>query len=261
MSSIEYELFTKWQREFILRKCIQKIKETGAYDYILIDAPPTLGGWVMNILCASDKVIIPVEASPWGMFGLANMFEFLNEVKQISPELEVAGIAVTKVDTRKNYYKQTMETLHELEDIHVFEQIIRVDSSIEWSQDNSIPVVEYKKSSRSAKEYTKISGGGNEIMSVGKESIRRAASAGAKRTTKTTAKTADTAAVKTTARTTTKTAAKTAAKATFEKKTVKKSVVSTQDTKKLEAVFVTENKNETVEGPVRIKEELPVYLL
>ena len=141
MSSIEYELFTKWQREFILRKCIQKIKDAGNYDYILIDAPPTLGGWVMNILCASDRVIIPVEASPWGMFGLANMFEFLNEVKQITPELEVAGIAVTKVDTRKSYYKQTMETLHELEDIHVFEQIIRVDSSVEWSQDNSIPVV------------------------------------------------------------------------------------------------------------------------
>ena len=156
MSSIEYELFTKWQREFILKKCIQKIKDAEIYDYILIDAPPTLGGWVMNILCASDKVVIPVEASPWGMFGLANMFEFLNEVKQISPELEVAGIAVTKVDTRKNYYKQTMETLHQLEDIHVFDQIIRVDSSIEWSQDNSIPVVEYKRSSRSAKEYMKL---------------------------------------------------------------------------------------------------------
>ena len=38
MSSIEYELFTKWQREFILRKCLQKIKDSGAYDYILIDA-------------------------------------------------------------------------------------------------------------------------------------------------------------------------------------------------------------------------------
>ena len=163
MSSIEYELFTKWQREFILRKCLQKIKESGMYDYILIDAPPTLGGWVMNILCASDKVIIPVEASPWGMFGLANMFEFLNEVRQISPELEIAGIAVTKVDTRKNYYKQTMETLHELEGIHVFEQIIRVDSSVEWSQDNSIPVVEYKRSSRSAKEYTKLA---EEVMKL-----------------------------------------------------------------------------------------------
>ncbi len=49
MSSIEYELFTKWQREFYpCGKCIQKIKDTGNYDYILIDAPPTLGGWVMN---------------------------------------------------------------------------------------------------------------------------------------------------------------------------------------------------------------------
>ena len=156
MSSIEYELFTKWQREFILRKCLQKVKDSEVYDYILIDAPPTLGGWVMNILCASDKVIIPVEASPWGMFGLANMFEFLNEVKQISPDLEVAGIAVTKVDTRKNYFKQTMETLHQLESIYVFEHVIRVDSSVEWSQDNSIPVVEYRKSSRSAKEYTEL---------------------------------------------------------------------------------------------------------
>lgn len=156
MSSIEYELFTKWQREFILRKCLQRIKDSEVYDYILIDAPPTLGGWVMNILCASDKVIIPVEASPWGMFGLANMFEFLNEVKQISPELEIAGIAVTKVDTRKNYFKQTMETLHQLESIYVFEHVIRVDSSVEWSQDNSVPVVEYKKSSRSAKEYTEL---------------------------------------------------------------------------------------------------------
>ena len=81
MSSIEYELFTKWQRELILKKCLAGIKEDGTYDYILIDAPPTLGGWVMNILCASDQVVIPVEASPWGMFGLANMFEFLGEVR------------------------------------------------------------------------------------------------------------------------------------------------------------------------------------
>lgn len=156
MSSIEYELFTKWQREFILKKCLQKIKDSGIYDYILIDAPPTLGGWVMNILCASDQVVIPVEASPWGMFGLANMFDFLNEVKQIAPDLQVAGIAVTKVDTRKNYFKQTMETLHELEEIYVFDSFVRVDSSVEWAQDNSAPVVEYKKSSRSAKEYAEL---------------------------------------------------------------------------------------------------------
>ena len=164
MSSIEYELFTKWQREFILRKCLQKIKDSGVYDYILIDAPPTLGGWVMNILCAADRVIIPVEASPWGMFGLANMFDFLNDVKQITPELSVMGVVLTKVDTRKNYFKQTMETFKEMPDIHLFDTFIRVDSSIEWSQDSSAPVVEFKKSSRSAGEYMELA---REVMEYG----------------------------------------------------------------------------------------------
>ena len=156
MSSIEYELFTKWQREFILKKCLQKIKAAGIYDYILIDAPPTLGGWVMNILCASDRVLVPVEASPWGMFGLANMFDFLDEVKEIAPELQVLGIVITKADTRKAYFKQTLETLKDMDGIRLLDSVIRVDSSIEWAQDASAPVVEFKKSSRSAKEYTEL---------------------------------------------------------------------------------------------------------
>ena len=50
MSGMEYELFTKWQREFILKGCLKNIRASQEYDYILIDAPPTLGGWVMNIL-------------------------------------------------------------------------------------------------------------------------------------------------------------------------------------------------------------------
>ena len=130
MSSIEYELFTKWQREYILRKCLANIVESEMYDYILIDAPPTLGGWVMNILCASNKIVIPVESTPWGLFGLGNMFEFLEQVRQIAPELELGGLVITKVDTRKSYFKQTLETLKELEDVRVFDTYIRVDLSL-----------------------------------------------------------------------------------------------------------------------------------
>ena len=156
MSSVEYDLFTKWQREFILRKCLGPILARGYYDYILIDAPPTLGGWVMNILAVSDYLIIPVEASPWGLFGLANMFDFISQVKTLNPRLEVMGIAITKADERKSYFKQTYETLKEFEAARLFNTYIRIDSTVEWAQDNSQPVVAYKRYSRSAIEYTKL---------------------------------------------------------------------------------------------------------
>ena len=153
MSGIEFDLFTKWQREFILRSGLEKIKKSDVYDYILIDSPPTLGCWVMNIMCASDYLIIPVEASPWGLFGIANMFEFYEQVSRIAPDLKLMGIAVTKANERKNYFKQTMESLSELDNVRLFKNYIRTDSTIEWSQDNSKPVMAYKKTSRAAHAY------------------------------------------------------------------------------------------------------------
>ena len=153
MSGIEYELFTKWQRELILKKCLKSIQESGKYDYILIDAPPTLGGWAMNLLCASDYLLIPVEASPWGMFGLANMFEFYSVVTDIAPQLKILGIAITKVNERKNYFKQTLTSLNEMDNVYVFSSYIRIDSTIEWAQDAGKPVASFKKASRASQEY------------------------------------------------------------------------------------------------------------
>ena len=161
MSAIEFDLFAKWQRESVLKKCLERVRAKGYYDYILIDSPPTLGGWVMNVMCASDYVVIPVEASPWGLFGLANLFDFFGKVREIVPNLSILGIAVTKADERKKYFKQTMETLRDMEGVRLFDTYVRIDSAVEWSQDNSQPVVAYKKHSRSAIEYTALA---KEIM-------------------------------------------------------------------------------------------------
>ncbi len=156
MSGIEYELFTRKQREFILKNALQGIRQSGNYDYILLDAPPTLGSWVVNILCAADYCVMPVEASPWGLFGVANMFEFIDEMTGLNEALELLGIAITKVDSRKNYFKQTLDTLRQVEDVHVFEHVIRVDSEVEWAQDHSKPIAEYKRKARSAGEYREL---------------------------------------------------------------------------------------------------------
>ena len=161
MSSIEYDLFTKWEREQILAKSLEKIVASESYDYILIDSPPTLGGWVMNIMCASNLLLIPLEASPWGLFGLANMFNFYSQAKKIAKDIDLLGVVITKADERKNYFKETTKTLSELGNVYIFENYVRVDSAIEWAQDNSMPVIAYKKNCRSSKEYIELA---KEIM-------------------------------------------------------------------------------------------------
>ena len=119
----------------------------------------------MNILCASDRVIIPVEASPWGMFGLANMFDFLNDVKQITPELISYGRGSHESRYEKKLFQSRLWKLLKKCRIFIFLiRFIRVDSSIEWSQDSSAPVVEFKKSSRSAGEYMELA---REVMEYG----------------------------------------------------------------------------------------------
>jgi chromosome partitioning protein len=156
MSGAEFELYGKKNAEFTLARVLSGAKASGEYDFILIDSPPTLGMLVMNIMCASDFLLIPIEASPWGLFGLANMLDFFAKAKEKNTSLSLLGIAVTKADERKGYFRQTMEFLGELENVNVFKNYVRVDSAVEWAQDNSQPVTAYKKTSRSAKEYTEM---------------------------------------------------------------------------------------------------------
>ena len=115
-------------------------------------------------------------------------------------------------------------------------------------------------------------------MSVGKDSILRAANADAKKTeVKAETKPAEEvkapvkaeaalaakkAPAKRTAAKKTATVKKTTtAKKTTKKAPVKKSVLTPQNSEELEKAFVKGEQPETVNGPVHIKDELPVYLL
>ena len=91
------------------------------------------------------------------------MFDFLNQIEDIT-NAKIMGVLITKVDERKNYYRQTKEILAGYESIHVFENFIHVDSAIEWAQDASKPVRIYKKSTRSAAEYKLLA---EEVMRYG----------------------------------------------------------------------------------------------
>ena len=100
MSSIEYELFTKWQREFILRKCLQKVKDSEVYDYILIDTPPmasVIDAAIVGGVC--DGAILVIEDGTVGY----------RTAQKVKAQLEksgsrVLGAVLNKVEMKKGKY-------------------------------------------------------------------------------------------------------------------------------------------------------------
>jgi chromosome partitioning protein len=95
------------------------------------------------------------------------MFDFIAQVRGISQNPDVMGIAITKADERKNYFKQTIASLNEMKDFYVFSSYVRIDSTIEWAQDAGQPVGSFKRSSRAAQEYEALA------MEIDKQAQKR----------------------------------------------------------------------------------------
>lgn len=84
-----------------------------AYDYILIDTPPDLGGpLVNNALVVSDYYLVTLEADSY--FALKGMQQFqksCREILSINKELKMLGVLVTIADLRTNVAKAMVKTI------------------------------------------------------------------------------------------------------------------------------------------------------
>lgn len=67
-----------------------------AYDFVLIDCPPSFTAASVAAIYAADDVIIPVEADPFSVSGLATLMEQINSVRRIQPRIRNAGVLITK---------------------------------------------------------------------------------------------------------------------------------------------------------------------
>ena len=154
MSSIEYELFTKWQREYILKKGLKKIRESEVYDYILIDCPPQLSILTINALSCADGVLIPVKTDYLAYRGLTQLQDSIREIQElINPELKVLGVIATLYDARVSDDKDILALLKE--EYNLVGVVKRLAVAKKGIYDG-LAVVEQAPSSEIAKEYTEI---------------------------------------------------------------------------------------------------------
>ena len=126
LSTFDLDVSSTIGRELILQRVLEPIK--GQYDYILIDIHPDLSVLNMNAFILTDKVVIPMSADYLSSQEVEPLLRTLNTVKRLhNKRLEIAGILITRADTRTNHAKDIIEATNESfkGDVNVFETLIK----------------------------------------------------------------------------------------------------------------------------------------
>ncbi len=102
MSGVEIELSQADRRSYRLRDALRTHDEgPTAYDYVLIDCPPSLNLLTLNAMAAADAVLVPLQCEFFALEGLSQLMRTIDMVKQsLNPALEIQGLVLTMFDRR-----------------------------------------------------------------------------------------------------------------------------------------------------------------
>jgi chromosome partitioning protein len=151
----EIELVTMEDREGRMRRALEPV--ACAYDYIVIDCPPSLGLLTLNALTAADAVIIPLQCEYYALEGLARLLDTIERVQRaLNPGLEVAGIVLTMMDRRANLCRQVESEVREHFGDRVFATAIPRNVRLSEAPSHGKPILLYDIQSKGAKSYLRL---------------------------------------------------------------------------------------------------------
>lgn len=153
--AIEIELIDKEEREYMLKKALQDVKD--AYDFILIDCAPSLGLLTLNALTAADAVIIPIQCEYFALEGLGKLLNTIKSVQKIhNPSLDIEGLLLTMYDSRLRLSNQVVEEVQKHFNDMVFKTIIQRNVRLSEAPSYGESIINYDASSKGASNYLSL---------------------------------------------------------------------------------------------------------
>lgn len=152
LSAAEVELADEEKREFFLKSALEPIKDI--YDFIIIDSPPALGMLTINIMTASDSILIPIQCEYFSLEGLSQMVNSIKYIrKSFNKNLEIEGILATMFDSRTNLSKQVLEEVKAHFGDKVFGTPIPRNVRLSEAPSYGQPIIKYDITSKGADAY------------------------------------------------------------------------------------------------------------
>ena len=163
LAGAEIAMSMKIGRERSLDKALKVVRAD--YDFICIDTPPSLGLLTVNALTAADKVIVPVQCEYLSMRGLAQLQNTLQMIREnLNPDVDIAGILPTMVDTRTLHAREALEILEENFGDRVFGARIKKTVRFAEAPVKGMSVLKYDPNGQAADSYRRLA---KEVLSNG----------------------------------------------------------------------------------------------
>jgi chromosome partitioning protein len=163
LAKVESKLLGELDGHFRLKDKLQVVRESGEYDAILIDTPPTLGMITVNALVASTHILIPIQSSYFALEGTDDLLETIEKIKsRPNPNLQILGVVITLHDKRTTLGKDIQSQINEVFKDKLFKTTISKSIRLEESPAYRESIFTFAPRSSGALEYYSLT---EEILS------------------------------------------------------------------------------------------------
>jgi chromosome partitioning protein len=128
-----------------------------AYDFVLIDCPPSLGQLTQTALASSTEVLMPIQCEYFAMEGLAQMIEVIRRVMERRPNrLQFGGIVLTMYDNSLELTREVDEEVREFFGEIVYHTVIPRDVAVSEAPSHGRSVIDFAPRTRGARAYVEL---------------------------------------------------------------------------------------------------------
>ncbi len=154
LAGAELELAGKVGRELLLRRALQA--SVTAYDFILIDPPPSLGLFTLNALAAAQTVIVPFQLHVYSFKAMPQLEATIGLVRDLNPQLSIGGIVCTMADKRTTLSRTIEERIREQYGALVFDTLIPLSVKLAEAPAAGQSIMAYAPGGAGADAYTAL---------------------------------------------------------------------------------------------------------
>ena len=131
--------------------------ETGLYDFVIVDCPPSLGPLTQTALASADEVLMPIQCEYFAMEGLTQMIELIRDIIQNKNHaLEFGGILLTMYDAELELTAEVDQQVREFFGEIVFDTVIPRDVNISEAPSHGESVMSYSPRSKGSRAYIEL---------------------------------------------------------------------------------------------------------